>query len=65
MNSSNFPLNSAFARFRRYSSILPLARGRLPAHDEMLFTIQNQTSELWMKLMLHELHAAIRHIAIE
>ena len=28
------------------------------AHDEMLFIIQHQTSELWMKLMLHELGAA-------
>ena len=29
-----------------------------PHHDEMLFIIQHQTSELWMKLMLHELDAA-------
>ena len=29
----------------------------------MLFIVQHQTSELWMKLMLHELSAAIRHIA--
>jgi tryptophan 2,3-dioxygenase len=28
------------------------------AHDEMLFIIQHQTSELWMRLALHELHAA-------
>lgn len=27
-------------------------------HNEMLFIIQHQTSELWMKLMLHELNAA-------
>ena len=31
-----------------------------PHHDEMLFVIQHQTSELWMKLMLHELRAAVR-----
>ena len=30
-----------------------------PDHNEMLFIIQHQTSELWMKLMLHELRAAI------
>jgi tryptophan 2,3-dioxygenase len=36
-----------------------------PAHDEMLFIVQHQTSELWMKLMLHELHAAIRAIAAD
>ncbi|WP_281496108.1 tryptophan 2,3-dioxygenase [Marivita sp. S6314] len=29
-----------------------------PAHDEMLFIIQHQTSELWMRLALHELHCA-------
>ena len=33
------------------------------AHDEMLFIIQHQTSELWMKLALHELDAARRAIA--
>jgi len=29
-----------------------------PAHDEMLFIIQHQTSELWMKLAIHEMSAA-------
>lgn len=33
-----------------------------PHHDEMLFIIQHQTSELWMKLMIHELRAAIAHL---
>ena len=33
------------------------------AHDEMLFIIQHQTSELWMKLALHELDAARHAIA--
>lgn len=32
-------------------------------HDEMLFIIQHQTSELWMKLIIHELDAAMRLIA--
>jgi len=30
-----------------------------PRHDEMMFIIQHQTSELWMKLAIHELKAAI------
>ncbi|WP_187369586.1 tryptophan 2,3-dioxygenase [Fodinicola acaciae] len=34
-------------------------------HDEMLFIIQHQTSELWMKLLIHELRAALRHIAAD
>ena len=33
-----------------------------PRHDEMLFIIQHQTSELWMKLMIHELKAAVRQV---
>ncbi len=35
------------------------------AHDEMLFIIQHQTSELWMKLALHELNAARTAIAAD
>lgn len=31
---------------------------RSPDHNEMLFIVQHQTSELWMKLMLHELRGA-------
>jgi tryptophan 2,3-dioxygenase len=34
-------------------------------HDEMLFIVQHQTSELWMKLVVHELSAAIRHLAAD
>jgi len=29
-------------------------------HDELLFIIQHQTSELWIKLLLHELDLAVR-----
>jgi tryptophan 2,3-dioxygenase len=32
------------------------------AHDELLFIIQHQTSELWMKLAIHEIRATIRAI---
>ena len=28
------------------------------AHDEMLFIVQHQTSELWLKQILHEMRAA-------
>ncbi len=34
-----------------------------PHHDELLFIIQHQTSELWFKLVIHELKAAIRQLA--
>ncbi len=32
------------------------------AHDELLFIIQHQTSELWMKLAIHEIRSAMRAI---
>jgi tryptophan 2,3-dioxygenase len=33
-----------------------------PHHDELLFIIQHQTSELWMKLTIHELRGALAHL---
>jgi tryptophan 2,3-dioxygenase len=39
-------------------AILSAQRPLSAAHDEMLFIIQHQTSELWMKLALHEICAA-------
>ena len=39
----------------------PLSR----AHDEMLFIIQHQTSELWMRLAVHEIAAARAAIAAD
>src|SRR4051812_24016990 len=42
---------------RLLSAQLPLSQP--PHHDELLFIIQHQTSELWFKLVLHELRAAI------
>ncbi|WP_245553608.1 tryptophan 2,3-dioxygenase family protein [Demetria terragena] len=41
---------------RLLSAQTPLAEP--PQHDELLFIIQHQTSELWLKLVLHELRAA-------
>jgi tryptophan 2,3-dioxygenase len=32
-------------------------------HDELLFIVQHQTSELWLKLVLHELRAARQFLA--
>ena len=33
-----------------------------PHHDEMLFIIQHQTSELWFKLVIHELRAGLEFL---
>ncbi|MBK9115107.1 MAG: tryptophan 2,3-dioxygenase [Betaproteobacteria bacterium] len=42
----------------------PRSRGAdgAPRHDEMLFIVQHQVAELWLKLMVHELTAAIRFV---
>src|SRR5919204_6562980 len=45
---------------RLLSAQLPLSQP--PHHDEMLFIVQHQTSELWMKLMIHELSAVVRDV---
>ncbi|NML59710.1 tryptophan 2,3-dioxygenase [Massilia sp. RP-1-19] len=37
--------------------ILSAQHPRSPNHNEMLFIVQHQTSELWLKLMLHEMQA--------
>lgn len=45
---------------RLLSAQVPLTH---PAHhDEMLFIVQHQVSELWMKLIIHELQAALGHL---
>ncbi len=48
---------------RLLSAQMPLSDP--PHHDELLFIIQHQTSELWMKLILHELRAAIGRIQMD
>ena len=36
-----------------------------PHHDEMLFIIQHQVAELWMKLVIHELREAIERLRVD
>ena len=55
----------SYGDYLQLDAILGAQQPRSPAHDEMLFIIQHQTSELWMKLMLHELHAAMTDVAAD
>ena len=59
----DFSHSMSYGDYLQLDSVLGAQKPLSPAHDEMLFIVQHQTSELWMKLMLHELHAAIAHIA--
>ena len=59
----DFSQSMSYGDYLQLDAILGAQKPLSPAHDEMLFIIQHQTSELWMKLMLHELHAAIANVA--
>lgn len=48
----------SYGDYLSLDSILNAQKTRTDTHDEMLFIIQHQTSELWMRLALHELTAA-------
>ena len=60
---TDFSQSMSYGDYLALDSLLGAQHPRSPDHNEMLFIIQHQTSELWMKLMLHELHAAIACIA--
>jgi tryptophan 2,3-dioxygenase len=53
----------SYSGYLQLDRILQAQRPLSTAHDEMLFIIQHQTSELWMKLAIHELSATCRLIA--
>jgi tryptophan 2,3-dioxygenase len=51
-----------YARYLQLDTLLCAQRplSDPPHHDELLFIIQHQTNELWFKLAIHELRAAMR-----
>ena len=59
----SFDGRMSYGDYLHIDQILSAQQQLTPAHDEMLFIIQHQTSELWMKLALHELNAARQTIA--
>jgi tryptophan 2,3-dioxygenase len=46
----------SYAQYLGLDSVLSAQHPRTTAHDEMLFIVQHQATELWLKLVLHELH---------
>lgn len=53
----------SYGDYLELDRLLDVQRPLSSAHDEMLFIIQHQTSELWMKLAIYEIQAARRAIA--
>jgi tryptophan 2,3-dioxygenase len=54
----SFDGRMSYGDYLDLDAILGAQKLRTDAHDEMLFIIQHQTSELWMRLALHEIGAA-------
>jgi tryptophan 2,3-dioxygenase len=59
----DFSQSMTYGDYLHLDALLGAQQPLSPDHNEMLFIVQHQTSELWMKLMLHELRAAIADIA--
>jgi len=55
----DFSKSMSYGDYLSLGSILSAQHPLSPDHNEMLFIIQHQTSELWMKLALYELRAAL------
>ncbi|MGH8812928.1 MAG: tryptophan 2,3-dioxygenase [Advenella sp.] len=55
----DFSCDMSYGDYLHLDELLGAQHPLSPEHNEMLFIIQHQTSELWIKLMLHELNAAI------
>ncbi|TDM09057.1 MAG: tryptophan 2,3-dioxygenase [Ideonella sp. MAG2] len=59
----DFSSSMTYGDYLHLDEVLSAQHPLSPEHNEMLFIVQHQTSELWMKLMLHELRAAVSHLA--
>ncbi|WP_285682379.1 tryptophan 2,3-dioxygenase [Actinoplanes sp. NBRC 103695] len=61
----DFKVNLSYGRYLHLDEILSAQHPvSTPAHhDELLFILQHQTSELWLKLVLHELRTVLRQLA--
>ncbi|EWH02240.1 tryptophan 2,3-dioxygenase [Halomonas sp. BC04] len=55
----------SYGQYLQLEPLLACQQRRSDQHDEMLFIVIHQVSELWLKQCLHEAHAAAAHIAEE
>jgi tryptophan 2,3-dioxygenase len=60
---TSFEGRMAYGDYLHLDEILGAQKPRTGAHDEMLFIVQHQVSELWMRLAIHEIAAARKAIA--
>ena len=60
---TSFEDRMAYGDYLHLNEILGAQKPRTRAHDEMLFIVQHQVSELWMRLAIHEIDAARKAVA--
>ncbi|VIO74364.1 Tryptophan 2,3-dioxygenase [Bradyrhizobium ivorense] len=60
---TEFARKMSYGDYLHLDALLGAQHPLSDSHDEMLFIIQHQTSELWMRLAIHELRAARHAIA--
>ncbi|WP_144148085.1 tryptophan 2,3-dioxygenase [Paraburkholderia sp. BCC1884] len=58
----DFSESMSYGDYLSLGTVLDAQHPLSPDHNEMLFIIQHQTSELWMKLALYELQAALQAV---
>jgi len=61
--SLDFSFDMSYTDYLHLDEVLAAQHPLSPDHNELLFIVQHQTSELWMKLMRHELGAATDALA--
>lgn len=59
---TDFKNNMTYGEYLKLDDLLASQTRLSDHHDEMLFIVIHQVSELWMKLILHEANAAIESI---
>jgi tryptophan 2,3-dioxygenase len=60
---TSFEGRMSYGDYLHLGEILGAQRPLTGAHDEMLFIVQHQVSELWMRLAIHEIDAARKAVA--
>lgn len=62
MDGIHWDQDISYSSYLSMNKLLDCQQLRSDAHDEMMFMIIHQASELWMKLCIHEITAAMREV---
>lgn len=62
MDGIHWDQDISYSSYLSLDKLLDCQQLRSGAHDEMMFMVIHQASELWMKLCIHEISAAMREV---